>query len=149
LALYQGRFSEQARLLEQGANADLQAKTPENATNKFAALAYAELLRGQSRAAVAAAERALANGQSLQSGSSPGAFLRKPATRHRRKNGDSLAKETQAEPQAYGKIIEGKLALKQGTAVWLSKTSPTLTPARHVDWPIRAWPCLSRSRPIR
>ena len=27
---------------------------------------------------------------------------------------DSLSKETLAEPQAYGKIIEGKLALKQG-----------------------------------
>jgi Flp pilus assembly protein TadD len=29
---------------------------------------------------------------------------------------DALAKETQAEPQAYGKIIEGKLALKQGNS---------------------------------
>ena len=66
LALYQGRFSEQVRLLEQGANADLQAKTPENATNKFAALAYAQLLRGQSGAAVASAEKALANGQTMQ-----------------------------------------------------------------------------------
>jgi tetratricopeptide (TPR) repeat protein len=27
---------------------------------------------------------------------------------------DSLAKETQAEPQAYGKIVEGKVALNQG-----------------------------------
>jgi Flp pilus assembly protein TadD len=31
-----------------------------------------------------------------------------------KKMADSLAKETQAEPQAYAKIIEGKLALKQG-----------------------------------
>ncbi len=66
LALYQGHFSEAVRLLEQGANADLQAKTPENATNKFAALAHAELLRGQNREAVSAAEKALANGQTLQ-----------------------------------------------------------------------------------
>src|SRR5947208_2313517 len=42
LALYQGQFSQARRLLEQGAAADLQAKTPENAINKFAALAYAE-----------------------------------------------------------------------------------------------------------
>jgi tetratricopeptide (TPR) repeat protein len=115
LALYQGRFSEQVRLLEQGANADLQAKTPENATNKFAALAYAELLRGHSRAAVAAAEKALANGQTLQVRFLAGrVFAEAGDTAQAKKMADSLAKETQAEPQVYGKIIEGKLALKQG-----------------------------------
>jgi tetratricopeptide (TPR) repeat protein/predicted Ser/Thr protein kinase len=115
LALYQGRFSEQARLLEQSANADLQAKTPENATNKFAALAYAELLRGQSRGAVAAAEKALANGQTLQVRFLAGrVFAEAGETAQAKKMADSLAKQTQAEPQAYGKIIEGKLALKQG-----------------------------------
>jgi len=115
LALYQGRFSEQARLLEQGANADLQAKTPENATNKFAALAYAELLRGQSRAAVASAEKALANGQTLQVRFLAGrVFAEAGDVAQAKKMADSLAKETQAEPQAYAKIIEGKLALKQG-----------------------------------
>jgi tetratricopeptide (TPR) repeat protein/predicted Ser/Thr protein kinase len=115
LALYQGHFSEAVRLLEQGANADLQAKTPENATNKFAALAYAELLRGQSRAAVAAAEKALANGQTLQVRFLAGrVFAEAGDTAQAKKMADSLAKETQSEPQAYGKIIEGKLALKQG-----------------------------------
>jgi tetratricopeptide (TPR) repeat protein/predicted Ser/Thr protein kinase len=115
LALYQGRFSEEVRLLEQGANADLQAKTPENAANKFAALAYAELLRGQSRAAVASAEKALANGQTRQVRFLAGrVFAEAGDTAQAKKMADSLAKETQAEPQAYGKIIEGKLALKQG-----------------------------------
>jgi tetratricopeptide (TPR) repeat protein/predicted Ser/Thr protein kinase len=115
LALYQGRFSEEVRLLEQGANADLQAKTPENATNKFAALAYAELLRGQSRAAVSSAEKALANGQPLQIRFLAGrVFAEAGDTAQATKMADSLAKETQAEPQAYAKIIEGKLALKQG-----------------------------------
>jgi tetratricopeptide (TPR) repeat protein/predicted Ser/Thr protein kinase len=115
LALYQGRFSEQVRLLEQGANADLQAKTPENAANKFAALAYAQLLRGQSRAAVASAEKALANGQTLQVRFLAGrVFAEAGDTAQAKKMADSLAKEAQAEPQAYAKIIEGKLALKQG-----------------------------------
>src|SRR5205085_7789899 len=36
------------------------------------------------------------------------------ATAEAKKMADSLAKETQAEPQAYGKIVEGKIALKQG-----------------------------------
>jgi eukaryotic-like serine/threonine-protein kinase len=115
LALYQGHFSEEVKLLEQGANADLQAKTPENATNKFAALAYAELLRGQNQAAVAAAEKALANGQTLQVRFLAGrVFAEAGDAAQAKKMADSLAKETQAEPQAYGKIIEGKLALKQG-----------------------------------
>jgi tetratricopeptide (TPR) repeat protein len=115
LALYQGHLSEEMRLLEQGANADLKAKTPENATNKFAALAYAELLRGQNRAAVSAAEKALANGQTLQVRFLAGrVFAEAGETAQAKRMGDSLAKETQAEPQAYGKIIEGKLALKQG-----------------------------------
>jgi tetratricopeptide (TPR) repeat protein len=102
-------------LLERGANADLQAKTPENATNKFAALAHAELLRGQSQAAVAAAEKALANGQTIQVRFLAGrVFAEAGDAAQAKKMADSLAKETQAEPQAYGKIIEGKLALKQG-----------------------------------
>jgi eukaryotic-like serine/threonine-protein kinase len=115
LALYQGHFSEAVRLLEQGANADLQAKTPENASNKFAALAHAELLRGQSRPAVASAEKALANGQTLQVRFLAGrVFAEAGETAQAKKMADSLAKETQAEPEAYAKIIEGKLALKQG-----------------------------------
>ena len=115
LAMYQGHFSEQMKLLEQGANADLQAKTPENATNKFAALAYAQLLRGDSKAAVASAEKALANGQTLQVRFLAGRVFAEAGDKARaQKMADSLAKETDIEPQAYAKIIAGKLALKQG-----------------------------------
>jgi tetratricopeptide (TPR) repeat protein/predicted Ser/Thr protein kinase len=115
LALYQGHLSEEVRLLEQGAEADLKAKMPENATNEFAALAYAELLRGQNKAAVASAEKALANGQTLQVRFLAGrVFAEAGDTAQAKKMADSLAKETQVEPQAYAKIIEGKLALKQG-----------------------------------
>jgi tetratricopeptide (TPR) repeat protein len=117
LALYQGRLSESVRLLEQGANTDLKAKMPENATSKFAALAYAELLRGQSHAAVVAAEKALANGPTIQVRFLAGrVFAGAGDAVQAKKMADALAKETQAEPQAYGKIIEGKLALKQGNS---------------------------------
>jgi tetratricopeptide (TPR) repeat protein len=115
LAQYQGRLSENTQLLEQGADADLKAKAPESATSKFAALAYAQLLCGQSRAAVASAEKALANGQTLQVRFLAGrVFAEAGDAAQAKKMADSLAKETQVEPQAYGKIIEGKLALKQG-----------------------------------
>ena len=95
LAMYQGHFSEQMKLLEQGADADLQAKTPENATNKFAALAYAQLLRGDSKAAVASAEKALANGQTVQVRFLAGrVFAEAGDTAQAKKMADSLAKET-------------------------------------------------------
>ena len=41
-------------------------RTPDRAANKFAALAYTQLLRGQKAAAVAAAEKALANSQAVK-----------------------------------------------------------------------------------
>jgi tetratricopeptide (TPR) repeat protein len=41
-------------------------------------------------------------------------FAEAGETAQAKKMADSLAKETQIEPQAYAKIIEGKLALKQG-----------------------------------
>jgi tetratricopeptide (TPR) repeat protein len=115
LAMYQGRLSEEAQLLEKGAEADLKAKSAENAANKFAALAYAQLLRGQKAAAISAAEKALANGQTLQVRFLAGrVFAEAGDPAQAKKMADSLAKEAQAEPQAYGKIIEGKIALKQG-----------------------------------
>jgi tetratricopeptide (TPR) repeat protein/predicted Ser/Thr protein kinase len=115
LALYQGHLSEAVRLFEQGANADLQAKAPESAANNLAALAHVELLRGNSRAAVASAEKAVAAAQTLQVRFLAGrVFAEAGDAAQAKKLADSLAKETQAEPQAYGKIIEGKLALKQG-----------------------------------
>ena len=115
LELYQGHFSQAVKLLGQGAEADLKAKIPENATSKFAALAYAELLRGQSKPAIAAAGKALANGQTIQVRFLAGrVFAEAGEMAQAKKMADSLAKETQVEPRAYGKIIEGKIALKQG-----------------------------------
>jgi eukaryotic-like serine/threonine-protein kinase len=115
LALYQGHFSQAARLLEQGAAADLQAKAPENATNKVAALAYVELLQGQTRAAVGSAEKALANGQTVQVRFLAGrVFAEAGEKAQAQKMADSLSKEAEIEPQAYAKIIAGKLAFKEG-----------------------------------
>ena len=95
------------------AETDLKQKIPENAMNKFAALAYAELLRGHTPAAVAAAEKAVANGPTIQVRFLAGrVFAETGETAQAKKMADSLAKETQAEAQAYSKIIEGKIALK-------------------------------------
>jgi serine/threonine protein kinase/Tfp pilus assembly protein PilF len=114
LAAYEGRYTESARLLEQGANSDLTAKMADSAARKFAALANIEAVRGHKPAALAAVSKALANSQSV-----PIRFL---AARtyvemgddaKAQKLADGLSAELTAEPQAYGKIIQGMLAGKR------------------------------------
>jgi len=115
LDLYQGRLVEAIRILEQGAAADLKADRNDSAADKFAALAYTRLLRGQAREAQAAAEKALALSQAakikflaarvfVESGDLPKA----------QKLADSLVADILSEPQAYGKIIEGEVLFKRG-----------------------------------
>jgi tetratricopeptide (TPR) repeat protein/predicted Ser/Thr protein kinase len=115
LDLYEGRFVEGIRILEQGAAADLAAKSSDRAADKFAALAYIQLLRGQRREAVAAAEKALAAGQAVK--------IRFLAARTFVEAGElpkaqtltaGLASDIQPEPQAYAKIIDGNAAIKRG-----------------------------------
>jgi tetratricopeptide (TPR) repeat protein len=114
---YEGRFAEAVKSLTQGAAADVAAKRQDSAADKFVALAYTHLLLGQKPAAVAAAEKALAN--------SKGVKVRFLAARtyveagelpKAQKIADSLAAEIQPEPQAYAKILAGEAALKRGSA---------------------------------
>ena len=115
LDAYGGRFADAVRLLEQGASVDLAAKRTEDAANKFASLAQIQLLRGQKAAALAAADKALAQAQSVQVRFLAGRiFAEAGEIAKAQKLAASLTSESQAEPQAYGKIIEGKSALKQG-----------------------------------
>ena len=117
LAVYEGRFSDAVHLLEKSAAADLASKNPENAANKFAALAHVQLLWDQKRAANAAAEQALAHSQSIQVRFLVGrTFVEAGELPKAEKLATTLASEITAEPQAYAKIIEGDSALKQGDA---------------------------------
>src|SRR5207248_6564420 len=64
LAIYEGRFREAVQTLEKGAASDLAAKERDAAADKFAMLAGVQLLRGEKRSAITAAENALANSES-------------------------------------------------------------------------------------
>ena len=117
LSAYQGHFAEAVRILQQAAKADLKAKTPDSAAEKLAALAYDQLLRGQSQAAVASADEALVRSQSVQVKFLAGRVLAEAGqTEKAQKVATSLAAQLQPEPQAYAKIIQGKSALKQGNS---------------------------------
>lgn len=115
MAMYEGHFADAVRLLEKTAAADLQAKRPNSAADNFAKLAHAQLLREQKGEAVAAADKALANSQSVQIRFLAGrVFAETGELAKAQKVAASLASELQAEPRAYGKIIDGETALKQG-----------------------------------
>jgi serine/threonine protein kinase/tetratricopeptide (TPR) repeat protein len=117
VAAVEGRFSDAVRILEQGAAADLGSKSGDRAAAKFAALANAHMSHGQNGPAVAAAGKALANTRDGR--------IRFLAARTFVDAGElpkaqalvaSLASELQPELQAYAKIVEGDIALKNEDA---------------------------------
>jgi len=115
LANLEGRFSDAARILEQGAAQDLADKQPDWAAAKYAALAHTELSRGQPRAAIAAGERALMHGNGLNiKFMVTRAFVAAGGVDKARPLITDMAAEILAEPQAYAKIVEGEIALKNG-----------------------------------
>jgi eukaryotic-like serine/threonine-protein kinase len=123
LAVYDGRFADAVRILEQGAAADLAAKNPDSAAEKIAALAHIQLLRGQKGPAVAAATKASAMSQVVPVRVlTAQTFVEAGEIAKAQKLASGLASELQPEPQAYAKIIESKLALKRGDAGSAVKT---------------------------
>jgi eukaryotic-like serine/threonine-protein kinase len=115
--LYEGRFSAAVRSLEEGADADLAAKQADKAALKFTSVAYAHLMRGQSRPAVAAADKALLHSQSMAVRFLAARILAEAGALDRARSlaADlSSSSERSGESQAHGKIIEGLIALKSG-----------------------------------
>jgi serine/threonine protein kinase/tetratricopeptide (TPR) repeat protein len=117
MALYGGRFADAVRILERAVAADLASKHADAAAMKLALLAYVHVTRGQKGPAVAAAKKALANSSAV-----PIQFLaarvlvEAGAIAEARKLAAPLAAEVVAERQAFGKILQGEIALKSGDA---------------------------------
>jgi serine/threonine protein kinase/tetratricopeptide (TPR) repeat protein len=117
LAVYEGRFADGVQLLEQGAAADLAAKNPDRAAVKFAAIAHAQLARGQMRPAAAAAERALANSRTFGIRfQAARALVEAGQIERARTIAAGLRSESAAASQAHARIIEGLIALQGGDA---------------------------------
>jgi tetratricopeptide (TPR) repeat protein len=115
LALYEGRFANAERILEQGAAADLAAKSPDRAAAKFAVLGYVRVLRGAKGPAIAAAEKALANSQAVKIRFlAARVFVEAGATARAGTLSAGLGDELQPEPQAYALIVDGLTALQNG-----------------------------------
>ncbi|MBI3208153.1 MAG: protein kinase [Candidatus Solibacter usitatus] len=117
MAMVEGRNADAVELLQAGIKADLAAKQKEWAAEKQAALAQALLLSGKRPAAIAAA------GDVLKAIKDEGIlFLAAQVLvdagqeAQARAVAQTLSKRLENEPQAYGKLIEGELALKKGEA---------------------------------
>jgi len=117
VALYEGRYKDAARFLEQGAAADLSANNKDRAAVKLAELAYTHLQQGQKQQAIAAAEKALANSQNFRVRFLAGlAFATAGQETRAKEVMASLAAEVQPELRAYARIIEGEVTLQGGNA---------------------------------
>jgi len=117
LAAYHGRYADAVGILQRGVELDEQAKNPDAAAAKYAAIAHAELMRGQKAAAVTAADKAYSHSKSVKIRFLAGRIYVEAGDISRAKPLiDSLAGEIQSEPQAYAKLLEGETALKQGNA---------------------------------
>ncbi len=115
LAVYEGHFSAAVERFEKGAAAELAAKHADNAAMKYTALAYAHLASGKNGPAAAAAELALKNSNVVSIRFLTGRiFAEAGSVARARTLAKGLQSEVAAEPQTYGKIIEGLIALKSG-----------------------------------
>ncbi len=115
IALYQGRFSDAIRILEEGVSADAKAKRKDSAADRYTALAYVHLLRGEKQACLEALAKALATNQSVKTRFLVArTFAELGDTAKAQSLAAKLASEIQPEPQAYAKIINGNVALKRG-----------------------------------
>src|SRR5262249_55581116 len=109
LALYEGRLVDAARILEQGVTEDLAAKLSDRAAAKFAVLGYIRLLQNNNKAAISAAESALAGSKNVDNRFFAGrVFAAAGQTARAQALAADLAKELQPIPQAYAKLIEGE-----------------------------------------
>jgi tetratricopeptide (TPR) repeat protein len=115
IALYEGRFSEAAQILEKGAATDLAAKRLDDAADKFTALGYIQLQRQQKGLALTAADSALAAAKSVKIRFLAARIYSEADRIPKAKElASGLASERQSEPRAYAKLIEGEMDLKMG-----------------------------------
>jgi tetratricopeptide (TPR) repeat protein len=115
LALYEGRFADAARILEQASPSDMANKFPDEAARKLAVLAYIRSLQGQNPLAVASALKALDTSKTVTVRFLAGRVLAGTGQAARAEAvASELGMELQTEPQSYAKLIEGEIALKGG-----------------------------------
>ena len=114
LALYQGHDAEAIGLLEKGIAADNAAKDPASAGTKSIALAQAYIAKGDKSKAMAAAEQAmkLNPDQSILMAAGE-IYIAAGDMSKAGKLATQLSSRIEPEPQIYGQLLQGSMALKR------------------------------------
>jgi eukaryotic-like serine/threonine-protein kinase len=114
LAAYQGKDADARRILTDGAAADLAAKDTNSASRRYVALGNIEDLHGNHASAVSYSDKALANSKitsieflAARTYLDAGEFAKA------QKLATTLSSSLSSESQAYGRIIDGLIALKK------------------------------------
>jgi len=103
------------KILEKGAADDSLAKNPDAAADKLSALAYVQVLRGDKPAALTAVRNSLDLSKAVKTRFIAARnYVALGETAKAKELGAGLSAELPLEPQAYGKLIEGEIALKNG-----------------------------------
>ena len=117
VALYQGRTADAIKILQEGIDKDTADKNPDAAAVKLATLSQAQLLAGKASEAAHTAERALAASHEV-----PIQFWAARAYIGANQDAKAMAivrdlsSRLEADPQAYGKLLEGEILLKHHKA---------------------------------
>ena len=114
LFAYQDHHADAERTLTQGAAADGAAKNDDGEARKYVALGTIEEMQGKHAAAVADTDKALTNGKitSIEFLAAR-TYVDAGETAKAQKLAATLSSALSSESQAYGKIIEGLIALKK------------------------------------
>ena len=115
LALYQGRLTDAATILQRAIPDDLAAKDLDSAANRTATLALIQLTLGKSQDALSSASKAAADSKE------PSVLYRAAqvyiATGQEQKTqqiADALSARLETDPKMYAKLINGEAQLKKG-----------------------------------
>lgn len=115
IAMYEGRLTDAVRILKDGASRDAAAGNLFEA-EKFVALAYAQLLRGEKRLAVEAAAKAAVSKKPNIQFLAGRVYVAAGEIAQARSLAASLASNPHLEPQANARLIDGEITLQAGNA---------------------------------
>ena len=149
LALYQGHFSEAVRLLSKAPMLTCKPRRPRMRPLSLLPWPTPNCCEATVRPRLRRLRRPWQMDKRYRPDSSQGACLRKPEMQCKRKRwqtASSKRRKRSLKPTARSSKESSRLS--RVTAHWPSRTSPTLTPCWIVDWQIRAWPRLPRSRTV-
>lgn len=114
IAAYQAKYAEAARVYQKAAADSLAAKMTDNAARMLTELGKIEALQEHNAAAISDIGKAMAMSQSIQIRFlAANTYVDTGDLANAQKLARSLSSELSNEPQAYGKIIDGRIALKR------------------------------------